>query len=288
MISAPNLTSLSRAFGVELALTRASRAELFSDWRLITDIVQQLAEQCLPDRGPIVGISGSQGSGKSTLAMMLSERLQGMPQVSLDDFYLSRQDRQHLARDVHPLLATRGVPGTHDHLRLEKVLALAKRGEVYSLPSFDKGLDDQSVNRSCRASPQGLILEGWCLGVEAELESELGAPVNGLEAAEDEDGMWRGWVNEQLKTFYQPIWRQIDFWIHLLAPGFDQVLEWRCDAEAKLPDDQQMTGAQIKRFIQHYERLTLKLWRQKPLGPGLLVVLDEDHSICEIQAVPFR
>ena len=287
-MGAPNLTSLSSAFGVELTQTLVSRDELFSDWRLITDIVQQLAEQCFPDRGPIVGISGSQGSGKSTLAMMLSERLQGMPQVSLDDFYLGRQDRQHLARDVHPLLATRGVPGTHDHLRLESVLALAKRGEAYSLPSFDKGLDDRGVDRSCVASPQGLILEGWCLGVESELENELEASVNGLEATEDENGMWRGWVNEQLKIFYQPIWRQIDFWIHLLAPSFDQVLEWRSDAEAKLPDDQQMTSPQIKRFIQHYERLTLKLWRQKPLGPGLLVVLDEDHSVCEIQAVPFR
>jgi D-glycerate 3-kinase len=288
LIGTVDLTSLSSAFDVELTQTQDSRDELFADWCQVSDIVHQLAERYLPACGPIIGISGSQGSGKSTLAMMLSERLQGMPQVSLDDFYLGHKDRQLLSREVHPLLATRGVPGTHNHERLESVLAQAKRGEAFELPSFDKGSDDQGVDRSCKASSQGLILEGWCLGVEPELESELEASVNSLEMDEDENGSWRSWVNEQLKTFYQPIWRQIDFWIHLVPPSFDQVVEWRSDAEAKLPAKQQMTPAQITRFIQHYERLTLKLWRQKPLGPGLLVVLDEHHAIADIAAASFR
>ena len=34
--------------------------------------------------------------------------------LSLDDLYLPKAERLRLARDVHPLLATRGVPGTHD------------------------------------------------------------------------------------------------------------------------------------------------------------------------------
>ena len=34
--------------------------------------------------------------------------------LSLDDFYLTRAQREELARTQHPLLRTRGVPGTHD------------------------------------------------------------------------------------------------------------------------------------------------------------------------------
>jgi len=38
----------------------------------------------------------------------------GVEVLSLDDFYLGHAARLQLARDIHPLLATRGVPGTHD------------------------------------------------------------------------------------------------------------------------------------------------------------------------------
>ena len=34
--------------------------------------------------------------------------------LSLDDFYLTRDERNALARTVHPMLQVRGVPGTHD------------------------------------------------------------------------------------------------------------------------------------------------------------------------------
>ena len=81
------------------------------------DAVVQLLLDVLPARG-LIGISGLQGSGKSTLAAQLvsaAER-RGVAAItlSIDDFYLGRRARQHLARSVHPLLATRGVPGTHD------------------------------------------------------------------------------------------------------------------------------------------------------------------------------
>src|SRR5687767_10663938 len=67
----------------------------------------------------LVGVSGCQGSGKTTLAsllvLMLRELL-GLRAInlSIDDFYLTHAERQTLSRSVHPLLATRGVPGTHD------------------------------------------------------------------------------------------------------------------------------------------------------------------------------
>ena len=34
--------------------------------------------------------------------------------VSIDDFYKTRNERKKLSQKKHPLLMTRGVPGTHD------------------------------------------------------------------------------------------------------------------------------------------------------------------------------
>ena len=66
----------------------------------------------------VIGLSGLQGSGKSTLAAQIiaaakEERIDATA-ISIDDFYLGRASRKALARTVHPLLKTRGVPGTHD------------------------------------------------------------------------------------------------------------------------------------------------------------------------------
>src|SRR5688572_4910599 len=66
----------------------------------------------------LVGLCGSQGSGKSTAARVLTRLLNGQGlatlALSLDDFYLTLEARLALAHSVHPLLKTRGVPGTHD------------------------------------------------------------------------------------------------------------------------------------------------------------------------------
>src|ERR1051326_1709165 len=65
-----------------------------------------------------VGVTGPQGSGKTTLAAGMAPLLEegGLRTVvlSLDDIYLSKAARQRLAATVHPLFATRGVPGTPD------------------------------------------------------------------------------------------------------------------------------------------------------------------------------
>ncbi|MCG7815216.1 kinase, partial [Alteromonas sp. MCA-1] len=67
----------------------------------------------------IVGINGSQGSGKSTLTSFIESFLTSVHNkkvvsLSIDDFYYDQSQRNALAIKVHPLLATRGVPGTHD------------------------------------------------------------------------------------------------------------------------------------------------------------------------------
>ena len=66
------------------------------------------AARALPAATPVFAITGLQGSGKSTLAGALAEDLAGRGMtcavLSLDDLYLTRTERERLAREVHPLL----------------------------------------------------------------------------------------------------------------------------------------------------------------------------------------
>ncbi|MBM4200974.1 MAG: hypothetical protein FJ189_06780, partial [Gammaproteobacteria bacterium] len=97
-----------------------------------------------------VGISGAQGSGKSTLARLIAlilSRACGfrVARLSIDDLYKTRAERRELARTVHPLLLTRGVPGTHDtELGLDVIDALRRATERQAtlLPRFDKATDE--------------------------------------------------------------------------------------------------------------------------------------------------
>ena len=71
------------------------------------------ARQDALGRQLVVGVSGPQGSGKSTFAKFLGALLTAAHKtrvalLSLDDIYLTKNARETLARDIHPLLATRG------------------------------------------------------------------------------------------------------------------------------------------------------------------------------------
>lgn len=240
----------------------------------------------------IIGINGSQGSGKSTLAAVLSAQLNhagvATTPVSIDDFYLSKAARAELADTVHPLLCTRGVPGTHDHARLRAVVEQVTAGAAQTavelaLPLFDKGLDDVAGERHVQA--QVLILEGWCVGAQSQAETALEQPLNRLEAESDQGGVWRRWVNQQLHAHYQPLWESVDLWVNLRVPGFEQVYAWRGQQEQSLPAAQRMTELELRRFIDHYERLTRATWAQPPRGPGLTVQLAPDHSISAVSRV---
>ena len=94
----------------------------------------------------VMGINGAQGAGKSTLAAFLADYLHThanytVATLSIDDLYLTKAERDELARTVHPLLATRGVPGTHAPAMgcavIEKLKTLGQ-GEALKLPRFDK------------------------------------------------------------------------------------------------------------------------------------------------------
>ena len=236
----------------------------------------------------VVGLCGSQGSGKTTLVRALAAALEAegvrAATLSLDDLYLTRAERQVLARDVHPLLATRGVPGTHDvALGLATLDALA-RGEAVYLPRFDKGADDRAPSSDWPLAPAQtlvLLLEGWCLGARPQAAAELAEPVNALERDEDPDGVWRAYANDALAGPYRALFDRIDLLVLLAAPDWGVVETWREQQEAELREiggARVMSPAEVRRFVQHYERLTRFILTEMPQRADVVVLLDADRQ----------
>ena len=190
----------------------------------------------------VVGICGAQGSGKSTLAGYLVQRLerQGsrVATLSLDDLYKTRAERQTMAREVHPLFATRGVPGTHDVALGKEVLAAVRAGQSgIRLPRFDKAADDRAAQADwpvVAAPIDVLLFEGWCTAATPQTPAALAEPVNQLEAEEDPHGTWRAHANAALAGPYRALFDAPDYVAMLAAPGFEAVLGWRQLQESKL------------------------------------------------------
>jgi len=241
----------------------------------------------------VLGISALQGAGKSSLAAALVEaaaaRGWSAVAISLDDVYLTRAERAALADEVHPLLRTRGVPGTHDLALLASTLdalAQATPERPAAVPRFDKGRDDrypQAQWPTVAGVPALVLLEGWCLGVTPEDEAALDVPTNALERDEDPDGRWRRWVNAQLAN-YAPLWARIDALVVLQAPSWDVVATWRDEAERPLRergDARAMDPTELARFLQHYERISR--WALASLAgrADLPIPMDEHRHLPE-------
>jgi len=244
----------------------------------------------------LIGVNGAQGSGKSTLADFLRVATESMfnwnvAVISIDDFYLTREERATLASDVHALLMTRGVPGTHDTGMLGICLDRMRKldsNEQLAIPRFDKATDDRA-DRSCWTTVAGpvdlVILEGWCVGSQAQPDPELLEPVNALEREGDPEGIWRKYVNDQLRLNYQQIFRQLEFLIFIDAPNFESILRWRVKQEKKLAEISApgsaglMTVDQIVRFMQFYERITRANKLTIRQRANTVFDLDDTHSI---------
>jgi D-glycerate 3-kinase len=239
----------------------------------------------------ILGLSGLQGSGKSTLARVMKAQAEarGWPcdVLSLDDFYYPRSEREALSREVHPLLRTRGVPGTHEiELLLSVLAALPQASDKLPVPwpRFDKGRDTRiPPSRWPRATrpPKLVILEGWALGLRPQLQAALEKPVNALERDEDPDGNWRHWVNKQLRG-YQPLWRKLDALIVLQAPNWDVVRRWRSEQEELLLARHAplaMDGEAMVRFLAHFERLSRHALATLPALADTCVEYDTERNV---------
>ena len=272
-------------------------------YRLLAEKIAQ--RQSANTKTLVLGIQGSQGSGKSTLAdflrlLLAHEYKLNCAILSIDDFYLTRAERHALSESTHPLLMTRGVPGTHDvALAISTIQQLCTLGknERCTPVRFNKAIDDREAEAqwpSVSGPIDIVILEGWCVGLSAQADHELNTPINVLEQTEDKNGQWRRFVNGQLSGHYSALFELLDCLAVLKAPSFNSVFQWRLLQEQKLeqhwlqlPAAQRvhskiLNPSEIERFISHYQRLTEHGLRTLPTTADWLLPLGDDHQILNL------
>lgn len=261
------------------------------------------ARRAAGTRTRVIGVCGAQGSGKSTFCRLLGKVLEeafdeSAVALSIDDIYETRERRAELAVTLHPLFATRGVPGTHDvALGLSTIARLLSPHEdqPVPLPAFDKAMDTRLAPDQwrCHKGPAASVLfEGWCVGAVPESEAALLEPVNALEREEDADGIWRRTVNDRLRGDYRQLFALIDALILLRVDGMRRVFQWRRLQEHKLAaaaaarpgsaDTRIMSDQQVDRFIMHYERLTRHILVEMPGRADIVFDLDASHSAARV------
>ena len=241
-----------------------------------------------------LGFSGGQGSGKTTVAKILKIILKKFFKrkihiSSIDDFYKTLKDRNKMANTIHPLFKTRGVPGTHDINLIKKFFYFIKEKKFAKtkLPKFDKSMDDRLKKKywfNIKEKPEIVILEGWCVGAQPQSNSLIKKPINILEKYEDQDLIWRKYVNEKLKKEYKKLFSMIDYYIFMKIPNFKMVFKWRLLQENKLKKKLKfkrkiMSYNKIKHFIMFYQRITLQMIKDLSKSASIIMLLKKNHEI---------
>ena len=278
-----------------LGLPEQVRSKLDTLYRPIGDWVHRRSKRA---EGPfILGVSGAQGSGKSTFCRVLSRWLHeahGLKTatLSIDDLYLTRDERDQLGQSIHPLCAIRGVPGTHDiglgHQVLDALTA-ASHDSVTHLPRFNKTMDDRCPPaewEAIKGRPDVLLFEGWC--VAARPPKPWAGPFNAREAREDPDGVWSAWSDLALREDYAAFFARLDALIMLKVPSMDTVRmgRWRQEerawaAVAQAPDSAHpglMTQAEVHEYVALFERLTTSILATMPAYADVIVEQDDNFD----------
>jgi len=248
----------------------------------------------------IIGLAGGQGSGKTTISSILSIILKkyfklNVFVISIDDFYKTRKDRKILSKNKHPLLMTRGVPGTHDInliLNFFRKIKL-KKFNTLELPRFNKSIDDRygkNLWHKIKSKPDVIIFEGWCVGAKAQSNSQLKKPINSLEKVYDQRAKWRIHVNNQLKNKYKTLFKQLDGLLYLKAKNFNLLREWRLKQERKLLIQTKnkknlkiMSRGDVLNFMQTYQRITQQMFKDALKSSSIIMNLNSNHQIEKIK-----
>ncbi len=256
----------------------------------------------------ILGINGAQGSGKTTLSkflqIILRERYhRNVVVFSIDDLYKPYEERMKMAREIHPLFATRGPGGTHDvQLGIDTITALkkVKKNGFITIPQFDKSLQEGKGDRlpkelwSRVPGPIDIVIfEGWNVGEKALEEQALIKPINDLEKYEDPEMKWRLAVNTALHNEYSRLFSLLDDLVMLKVSGIEVVRENRLLQERKLRTKLKteakhsqgkgsMSDEEIFRFIMFYERWTLHMLREMPERATLVFEIGKGHKFTEV------
>lgn len=223
----------------------------------------------------LFGISGGQGAGKSTLCDGLAARLSanGLKTIilGLDDFYLPKSARQKLARDISPLCAVRGVPGTHDIALMRRTIDRLMQAEANTqtpLPRFSKSHDEQVSEQDwplASGRPDVILIEGWCVGGRADFLQNT-APT-AWEQANDPHGIWKSWTLNHAAP-YEAIWDLCADFMLLRHSDFDAVIDSRWQQEqgnaAASGVWQFASRDEVAAFCAHYESWTKAIWQHLP------------------------
>ncbi len=270
------------------------------------------------DRAALIGINGAQGSGKSTLTGLLTTLLQQgygrrVAAMSIDDVYKTYEERQAMARRVHPLFAIRSVAGTHDTALAKATLHRllhATADDKIAIPRFDKSARGGAGDRLPPAQwptvsgPLDMVIfEGWCIAAPPQNEQQLREPVNDRERLEDPDGTWRRTMNDLLATEYAELFAMIDELLVLQVRRWADVVVNRQRQEAHLraqlaaakqsqPDSPKgvvieraaMTPEEVHNFTALFERTTRHMLAELPNKARLTLYLGERHRIERICA----
>ena len=244
----------------------------------------------------ILGLSGGQGIGKTTISSIITLILKkyfklNIFKISIDDFYKTRKERFLLSKKIHPLLMTRGVPGTHDINIMLNFFKRVKKNNFKSLklPKFDKAIDDRCKKSSwytIKKRPDIIIFEGWCVGAMAQKNSMLKKSINSLEKTNDQNLIWRKFVNNQLKTKYKKLFGHLDNLLYLKAKNFNLLQQWRIKQEKKLwlklkkrKNLKIMNRREVINFMQTYQRITQNMFKDVPKYTSIIFKLNSNHQI---------
>ena len=244
----------------------------------------------------ILGLSGGQGIGKTTISSIIALILKkyfklNIFKISIDDFYKTRKERFLLSKKIHSLLMTRGVPGTHDINIMLNFFKRVKKNNFKSLklPKFDKAIDDRCKKSSwytIKKRPDIIIFEGWCVGAMAQKNSMLKKSINSLEKTNDQNLIWRKFVNNQLKTKYKKLFGHLDNLLYLKAKNFNLLQQWRIKQEKKLwlklkkrKNLKIMNRREVINFMQTYQRITQNMFKDVPKYASIIFKLNSNHQI---------
>jgi len=245
----------------------------------------------------ILGFSGGQGSGKTTVTGILKIILKKLFKrrihvSSIDNFYKTLEERNKISNKIHPLLKTKGVPGTHDINLVKNFFNIIrkKKFKKIKLPKFEKAKDNRLEKKywfNIKQKPEIVILEGWCVGARPQSNSLIKRPINILEKYEDKDLKWRKYVNEKLKKEYKKLFLMIDYLIFMKIPNFKVVFKWRLLQEKKLKkksysNKKIMSYDEIKRFIMFYQRITLQMIKDLSKSASIVMSLNKNHEIKKV------
>ena len=254
-----------------------------------------ISEKC-KSKPYYIGLAGGQGTGKTTISSILKIILinyfkLNVFKISIDDFYKTRKDRINLSKRIHPMLLTRGVPGTHDIKMMLEFFKNSKKKKIKKrkLPLFEKSKDDRLPKKKwyeIKKRPDVIILEGWCVGAKAQTNQEIKKSMNSMEKTMDKQLKWRKFVNYNLQTSYKKLFKQLDTLLYLKASNFNQLRKWRLKQEKKLKIQTKnkknlkiMDKKDVISFMQTYQRITENMFKNVPKYASIVMNLNSSHQI---------